>query len=98
MTEPVVDAGALHRWLAANVEEIEIAGPGESDLQHEVMPLQSSEVPDPLRASLVLEQYHLSPQALGRLPEFQLQSRAGFQGYLSDHARSAPRPPPRDPS
>ena len=37
MTEPVIDVGALHRWLATNVEEIEVAGPGESDLQHEVI-------------------------------------------------------------
>jgi hypothetical protein len=38
------------------------------------------------RASLVLEQYHFDDDALGRLPEFKLDSRAGFQAYLDVHA------------
>jgi hypothetical protein len=56
------------------------------DLQHEVAPLDA---PDgALRASLVLEQYHLHPEALARLPELNVQSKAGFAAYLEDRRRS----------
>lgn len=55
------------------------------DLQHEVTPLQAPE--DAVRASLVLEQYHLSPEALARLPALNVQSKAGFAAYLEDRRR-----------
>jgi len=56
------------------------------DLQHEVAALDA---PDgSLRASLVLEQYHLRPEALSRLPELNVQSKAGFAAYLEDRRRS----------
>jgi hypothetical protein len=42
-----------------------------------------------LRASLVLEQYRFRDQAaLAAIPEFKLDSRAGFQAYLDAHAGS----------
>lgn len=56
------------------------------DLQHEVAPLGAPETA--LRASLVLEQYHLDPEALARLPELNVQSKAGFAAYLEDRRRS----------
>lgn len=54
------------------------------DLAHEVRPFSAA--PDALRASLVIEQYHFAPDALARLPEFKLDSRAGFAAYLAHHA------------
>ena len=48
------------------------------------------------RASLVLEQYRFDPEALARLPVFQIHSRAGFAAHLADHrkrAREAPSEP-----
>jgi hypothetical protein len=56
------------------------------DLQHEVAPLDAPE--GALRASLVLEQYHLGPEALARLPALNVQSKAGFPAYLEDRRRS----------
>jgi hypothetical protein len=55
------------------------------DLQHEVAALDAPE--GALRASLVLEQYHLRPEALARLPELNVQSKAGFEAYLEDRRR-----------
>ncbi len=46
---------------------------------------------DAFRASLVLEQYHFEPDALARLPRFQLDSRAGFSAYLDSHAAAPVR-------
>lgn len=43
------------------------------------------------RASLVLEQYVFEPDALAKVPVFQLDSRAGFGAYLKDHAARPPR-------
>jgi hypothetical protein len=60
------------------------------DLSHEVCPFEGP--PGALRASLVLEQYHFEPQALARLPEFELDSRAGFGAYLEHHAERPPAP------
>jgi len=57
------------------------------DLQHEVAPLVAP--PGALRASLVLEQYHLEPDALARLPDLNVQSKAGFAAYLEDRRRGA---------
>lgn len=42
------------------------------------------------RASLVLEQYRFDPEALARLPDFQIHSRAGFAAHLADHRNRAP--------
>jgi hypothetical protein len=54
------------------------------DLQHEVAPMTAEA--GSLRASLVLEQYAFAPDALARLPEFQLHSKAGFDAYLQSHS------------
>ena len=58
------------------------------DLAHEVCAFEAG--PGALRASLVIEQYHFGPDALERLPEFQLESRAGFGAYLKHHADREP--------
>lgn len=60
------------------------------DLSHDVAPL-SGLAPGAARASLVIEQYHLAPDALLRIPEYQLESEAGFAAYLRAHQA---RPPP----
>ena len=58
------------------------------DLAHEVC---AFEAPDGgQRASLVIEQYHFEPEALARLPEFQLESRAGFGAFLKHHEERGP--------
>lgn len=54
------------------------------DLTHEVCAFEAPG--GALRASLVIEQYHFAPEALARLPEFQLESRAGFTAYLQHHS------------
>jgi hypothetical protein len=60
------------------------------DLTHEVRPFTSG--PEgALRASLVCEQYAFEPEALARLPEFRIQSKAGFSAYLEEHAATAAR-------
>ncbi len=58
------------------------------DLAHEVCAFDPGT--GALRASLVIEQYHFLPEALSRLPEFQLESRAGFGAYLDHHAARPP--------
>jgi hypothetical protein len=60
------------------------------ELDHAVEPFEG----EGTRASLVLEQYHFSDEALARLPELKVDSRAGFQAYLDSHAK---REPPRTP-
>jgi hypothetical protein len=58
------------------------------DLAHEVTPLEGA--PEgALRASLVCEQYHLPPPALERLAPLQVQSKAGFEAYLTERRRGA---------
>ena len=47
------------------------------------------------RASLVLEQYHFGAEALARLPELKVDSRAGFQAYLDSRANHEPPRTPR---
>lgn len=54
-------------------------------LAHEVCAFSGA--PDGLRASLVIEQYHFDDAVLARLPDFQLDSRAGFAAYLDAHAK-----------
>jgi hypothetical protein len=53
------------------------------DLSHEV---QAFEGVEGVRASLVVEQYHLAPEHLANVPAFKLESRAGFGAYLDHHA------------
>ncbi len=53
------------------------------DLAHEV---RAFDADGQLRASLVIEQYHLAQPFLDRVPEFRLESRAGFAAYLQHHA------------
>ncbi len=60
------------------------------DLAHEVLPVQ--QLPEGAqRASLVIEQYHFAQEALARLPQFKLDSRAGFGAYLKHHAQQGPK-------
>ncbi|MEW5739212.1 MAG: 2OG-Fe(II) oxygenase [Myxococcota bacterium] len=54
-------------------------------LSHEVCAFDGA--PGEVRASLVVEQYHFAPETLARLPDFQLDSRAGFAAYLDAHAQ-----------
>ena len=54
------------------------------DLTHEVQPFTGGG-DDALRASLVCEQYAFAPEVLARLPEFRIQSKAGFAAYLEEH-------------
>lgn len=57
----------------------------QGDLAHEVYPVE--ELPEGAqRASLVLEQYGFDAEALARLPQFKLDSRAGFRAFLDHHA------------
>jgi hypothetical protein len=53
------------------------------DLAHQVNAFEGAK--DAVRASLVIEQYHFADEALARLPEFRLESRAGFSAYLAHH-------------
>ncbi len=57
------------------------------DLAHAVQAFDGA--PDGLRASVVIEQYHFDDEALARLPEFQLDSRAGFEAFLKVHSGRA---------
>ena len=58
------------------------------DLAHAVRAFEGPEAAR--RASLVIEQYHFAPDVLARLPEFQLESRAGFSAYLQHHSARPP--------
>ncbi|XXF81159.1 2OG-Fe(II) oxygenase [Myxococcaceae bacterium GXIMD 01537] len=56
------------------------------DLQHEVEAFTGG--PEgAVRASLVCEQYTFEPEALARLPELRVQSKAGFAAYLAEHSQ-----------
>lgn len=61
----------------------------DGDLAHEVRAFESAD-PNAVRASLVLEQYRFEADALARLPELWVQSKAGFGAYLEDHAARPP--------
>lgn len=54
------------------------------DLAHAVRAFTGA--PGKVRASLVIEQYHFDDAVLARLPDFQLDSRAGFGAFLQHHA------------
>ena len=62
------------------------------DCSHDVSALEGLP-PGASRASLVIEQYCFSAEALGRLPDFHLESRAGFKAYLDAHQTWGPRKP-----
>lgn len=53
------------------------------DLAHQVNAFEGAA--GAVRASLVIEQYHFGAEALARLPDFRLESRAGFSAFLSHH-------------
>jgi 2OG-Fe(II) oxygenase superfamily len=58
------------------------------DLAHEVRPFEAA---GQLRASLVIEQYHLAEAELARVPHFRLESKAGFSAYLHHHQHTPKR-------
>ncbi len=61
------------------------------DLAHEVLPVE--QLPKGTqRASLVIEQYHFADENLARLPQFKLDSRAGFGAYLKHHGEQPTKP------
>lgn len=60
------------------------------DLAHEVYPVEDLPA-GAQRASLVLEQYGFGAEALARMPEFKLDSRAGFRAFLDHHAALPPK-------
>lgn len=95
LSVPPVPGGELLLWPSAMVPT-RIA-PKENtglhfrgDLAHQVAPFEGA--PGSLRASLVIEQYHLEPTPLAQLPEFKLESRAGFDAFLAHHAGAGSQP------
>ena len=80
--------GALMLW--AGKEPVAMVTPRENmalhfrgDLAHAVQAFEGA--PTGLRASLVIEQYRFDDEVLARLPDFQLDSRAGFEAFLKVH-------------
>lgn len=59
------------------------------DLAHAVRPFDGAV--SSRRASLVIEQYHFPDDAVARLPPCRLESRAGFDKFLEEHARRPPK-------
>jgi hypothetical protein len=84
--------GELRLWR--NDELLGIVRPAENtlvhfrgDCLHDVSQLQG--LPrGAARASLVIEQYYFQADALSRLPEFHLESRAGFAAHLDTHRQA----------
>lgn len=60
------------------------------DLAHEILPVEGLPA-GAQRASLVIEQYRFPDEALARLPQFKLDSRAGFGAYLKHHSEQSPK-------
>lgn len=80
--------GALMLW--SGKKPVAMVSPRENtvlhfrgDLAHAVQAFEGA--PSGVRASLVIEQYHFDDEALARLPEFQLDSRAGFEAFMKVH-------------
>ena len=93
LTVPAKTGGELLLWEGPNaiaklVPEENAVLHFRGDLAHEVCAFEAA--PGALRASLVIEQYFFEDAALARLPEFQLESRAGFGAFLKHHSRRAP--------
>lgn len=80
--ELVLAAGDTFAGVVFPRENLQVHFRG--DLFHEVRAFEG----EGLRASLVIEQYCFEPEALARLPEFQLDSRAGFNAFLTHHQHS----------
>lgn len=85
---PQVTGGALMLWDGK--KPVAMVTPRENtvlhfrgDLSHAVQAFTGA--PTGVRASLVIEQYHFDDEALARLPEFQLDSRAGFEAFMKVH-------------
>jgi hypothetical protein len=92
LTVPSAHGGELALWMGDTLVRAIKPAPNlqvhfRGDLAHEVRAFDGPT--DAVRASLVIEQYHLAPDALARLPEFKLESRAGFSAYLEHHAGRA---------
>lgn len=92
---PAATGGMLQLWNGSIPVGLITPKTGEAvhfrgDLAHAVRAFEGPA--EARRASLVIEQYHFEPDALARLPAFQLDSRAGFGAYLKDHAARPPKP------
>jgi hypothetical protein len=90
---PAARGGELALWSGALPVGLLAPRPGQvvhfrGDLAHAVRPFEGA--PGARRASLVLEQYHFAPEPLARLPDFKLDTKAGFGAFLDDHARRPP--------
>ena len=101
LTIPTSTGGELLLWngsdpIAKLVPEENALVHFRGDLAHQVCPFEGGTA-GALRASLVVEQYHFAPDALARLPEFSLESRAGFGAYLQHHSDRAPTKFEREP-
>lgn len=88
LSVPKARGGTLQLWSGPTpVTEVK---PAENtsvqfrgNLAHQVNAFEGAK--DAVRASLVIEQYHFADDALARLPDFRLESRAGFSAYLEHH-------------
>lgn len=88
LSVPKARGGTLQLWSGPTpVGEVKPAENASvhfrGDLAHQVNAFEGAK--DAVRASLVIEQYHFADDALARLPEFKLESRAGFSAYLEHH-------------
>ncbi len=95
LSVPAATGGMLQLWNGSIPVGLITPKTGEAvhfrgDLAHAVRAFEGPA--EARRASLVIEQYHFEPDALARLPAFQLDSRAGFGAYLKDHAARPPKP------
>ena len=95
LSVPASTGGMLQLWNGSIPVGLITPKTGEAvhfrgDLAHAVRAFEGPA--EARRASLVIEQYHFEPEALARLPAFQLDSRAGFSAYLKDHAARPPKP------
>jgi hypothetical protein len=91
---PAEKGGMLQLWNGSIPVGLITPKTGEAvhfrgDLAHAVRAFEGPA--EARRASLVIEQYHFDPEALARVPTFQLDSRAGFGAYLKDHAARPPK-------
>lgn len=89
LTVPDAPGGELQLWdgpdPVAKLKPMDNASVHfRGDLAHAVRPFTGA--PGKIRASLVIEQYCFSDEVLARLPDFQLDSRAGFGAFLEHHA------------
>ncbi len=90
LSVPAARGGELCLWKG--IHRVAILKPKENALvhfngalAHEVCAFEAEG--DAVRASLVIEQYHFAPEVLAALPDFKLESRAGFEAHLTHHAQ-----------